>query len=581
MVDESNIVKKDYYDLSKYKSEIASFIKKKKTDLDVTSKMQTNYNYFNKCIFAGTETAKEERYPHAAENFKVYKSAILESSLSGYSALLEIEGLDGYSQIKVPELKKALTKQFKEMSLIEKLSGDTVNDWILKGESISMIKFNEDTEEYRIKEELIDAETNEPVVQFKVKQFVTYENLEVERINPFDFFVDAYDYEKDPRGCVKIVRSYIDCKTLLTSNSYPMLTLEDKQRIVAAHGRNGNKTFFNWDGTQNTIILDESVSNERNIEVLTFYGDYVTSDNKVLSNIIATTVDGRPANLKYSTVNTNRLIYAEYYVDEQTHRGVSPLCSTIPVNTLANRAIDMFLNNLNNVGNPIVLAETGTMSEQQYTKGKETGFMEYNPINEQPVFWSPPPIGNSGLQLLDIILQENKNLLGLNQYMAGDNTGVVRTARESSIINQKANARMRVETDMFNYRYMLNLFNAFYSFNRELALVANRPLDEIFKDESLKVMISTNASRADKEGEFNRLMNMLNLPLTQMIFSNLTPEQVIIAVQYLMAKAELTDFDNILQLVSDGENKQPTQIDLSSVGVLPPMLRGRNNKNVR
>lgn len=42
-----------------------------------------------------------------------------------------------------------------------------------------------------------------------------------------------------------------------------------------------------------------------------------------------------------------------------------------------------------------------------------------------------------------------------------------------------------------------------------------------------------------------------------MIFSNLEPNQVLIAVRYLMAKAGLKDQDNILQLTENGE---PTYI---------------------
>ena len=54
-------------------------------------------------------------------------------------------------------------------------------------------------------------------------------------------------------------------------------------------------------------------------------------------------------------------------------------------------------------------------------------------------------------------------------------------------------------------------------------------------------------------------MQMLNLPIAQMIFSNLQPDQVVLAVRYLMAKAELTDGNNLLELV-DGNNEPTTYI---------------------
>ena len=137
---------------------------------------------------------------------------------------------------------------------------------------------------------------------------------------------------------------------------------------------------------------------------------------------------------------------------------------------------------------------------------------------------------------------------------------------------------MRVETDVFSYRFMLPLFNRFYTFNRELALSLEQPLNEIYSDPTLKVSISTNASRADKEGELQRLMQMLQLPIAQMIFSNLAPDQVVLAVRYLMAKADLTDADNLLELVDSQGNTQTPMMGkdgkllegaLPTEGVLP------------
>ena len=53
---------------------------------------------------------------------------------------------------------------------------------------------------------------------------------------------------------------------------------------------------------------------------------------------------------------------------------------------------------------------------------------------------------------------------------------------------------------------------------------------------------------------------MLNLPISQMIFSNLKPDQVIIAVRYLMAKAQLDDADNLLELF-DADGNPTTYVD--------------------
>lgn len=563
MNDETITVKEQYYDLTKYKDEVASFVVKKRNDLDVTSKMRSMYDSLRDVIFAGGTTADKERFPHAAEMFKTYKSAIIASSLEGYSALVDIAGLDAYSELKVPELKKVMTDQFKSMSLLEKLSADTVDDWILKGEAVSFIKLKTNKEEYRMKETLTDATTGEPVIKFTMKEVVSYDDIVIERIDPLDFYVDAVDYQNDPRGCAKIVRSWISSKKLLTSDAYPLLSKQDKDDIITGVGKNGTKSYFDWSRQTSNMSTDRNRTNADNIEVLTYFGDYITSDNKVLINIKATVINERIADIKYCGVSTNRIIYALYKIDDYTHRSICPIAVVKPVNTLVNRVTDLFIQNLEDISDPIMLAEKGSISFQQSEEARNKKFLEYVSVDGQvPQFWTPPVANANGLSLIESILNQSKNVLGLNSYLTGNTDGSVRTAEESSILFRGANTRMRVETDVFNYKYMLPLFTAFYAFNRELALAAGRPLNPIYEDEKLKVSISTNASRADREGEFNRLMTMLNLPLTQMIFSNLQPDQVLLAVRYLMAKAGLTDADNILELVNDQTEQLQQPMDM-------------------
>ena len=558
--DETVEFKEDYYDVKKYKEEIGSFVKRKRVELDILSNMEANYVSLKNSIFAGTTTSDEERYPHAAEMFKVYKSAIIESSLSGYSALLEITGRDAYSTLKVPELKDTMTNQFKRMSLLEKLSGDTVDDWLLKGEAVSFIKLKKTKEEYRTKSTMIDQKTGQEVASFKVKQFVTYQDTDIERIDPLDFYVDAYDYKNDPRGATKIIRTWISSKELLTSNAYPFLTQEDKDNIIASVGRNGSGANYQYAYDTSSVNQLRNRTDVGKIEVLSFYGDYITSDNKVLRNIKAVLVGGMIADAKYSAVNTNRIIYAAYKVDERTHRSISPLACSEVVNRLVNRVTDMFIKNLDDASNPIIIYPKGSLSSNQVKEIRTKKQCEYNDVATMPQFYAPPVAATQGLELIRMVLDQNKNVLGLNNYLAGNTDGAVRTARESSILFQKANARMRVETDVFSYNFMLALFVSFYAFNRELALSLEQPLEEIYSDVKLRVSISTNASRADKEGELQRLMSMLQLPIAQMIFSNLQPDQVVLAVRYLMAKAELHDADNLLELI-DTDTGEPNLPD--------------------
>ena len=155
MSDETITVKQDWYDVSKYKDEICQFVTQKKVDLgSVLSIMQGNYVRLYRTVYSGTTESDVERFPHSAEMFKVYKAANIEASLSGYSALLEVDGEDAHSVLLAPELKKVMTKQFKSMSLLEKLSGDTLDDWILKGEAVAFIKLKTTKEQFRQKQTL-------------------------------------------------------------------------------------------------------------------------------------------------------------------------------------------------------------------------------------------------------------------------------------------------------------------------------------------------------------------------------------------------------------------------------------------
>lgn len=557
MSDETITVKQDWYDVSKYKDEICQFVNKKKVDLgSVLSIMQGNYVRLYRTVYSGTTESDVERFPHSAEMFKVYKAANIEASLSGYSALLEVDGEDAHSVLLAPELKKVMTKQFKSMSLLEKLSGDTLDDWILKGEAVAFIKLKTTNEQFRQKQTLYDKETGEDVASFKMVGDVQYKDIDIERIDPLDFFVDAYDYDKDPDGCTKIVRSWISAEELLTSDAYPLLTKEQKDTIISKNSKNGQGYPYIYSGS----CTDESQSrtDKDRIEVLNFYGNYITSDNKVLKNIKATIVSGTIAKADYNPVTTNRIIYAPYKVDRMTHRSISPLACVKPVNRLINRATDMFIKNLEDASVPWLLWSKGAISPQDRKGIRDRKEIEYQATSQPPQFWTPPFTAGQGLDLLNLVLQENKNVLGINNYITGDGGGAVRTARETAALHQAANSRMRVETDVFSYRFMLPLFNRFYTFNRELALSLEQPLNEIYSDPTLKVSISTNASRADKEGELQRLMQMLQLPIAQMIFSNLAPDQIVLAVRYLMAKADLTDADNLLELVdSEGNTQSP------------------------
>ena len=574
-IGENITTKQQWYDLNKYKDEVQAFVLQKKVELNVTSEMSKNYDTLYRICYAGGTESDVERFPHAAETFRVYKAAIIESSLSGYSALLEATGRDGYSVLQSPKVKQAMTEQFKGMSLLEKISGDTLDDWCFKGEAVSYIKLKETTEQYRVKETVEDATTGEKLMSFTMKEGVTYQDLEIERIDPLDFFVDALDYAKDPIGCTKIVRQYIDSKTLLSSDAYPLLSQEDKIDIINRSGRNGvGKTIFNWQGTNSTTTYNKTDKDQ--IEVYIFDGDYITNDNKLLSNIHAVVVNNRIASIRYNTVSTQRIIYACYKMDRQTHRGISPLACTMPVNNLINKVADLFIKNLEDTSVPWMLWSKGSFSAQEAKEARRKKEIEYNsPDGAKPEFWMPPPTNPVGLQLMELILTQNKNVLGLNNYLSGDTTGSVRTAEESAILFQKANARMRVETDVFSYRFMLPLFVSFYAFNRELALAYDNALDPIYKDPKLKISISTNASKADREGELQRLMSMLNLPIAQMIFSNLNPEQTVLAVRYLMAKAQLTDGDNLLQLINaNGETQVPEEGDEDAV------IEVQDNENI-
>ena len=160
---------------------------------------------------------------------------------------------------------------------------------------------------------------------------------------------------------------------------------------------------------------------------------------------------------------------------------------------------------------------------------------------------------------MSIILQQNKDTLGLTNYISGDMSGSVRTAQESQILFQKANTRMRVETDVFSYKFLLPLIVSFYSFNRELALAADNPLDEIYANPELAVTISTGASKADSEGELQKLMQILSLPaISQPIFQWCAEtDNMPLAVRYLFSKFGLTDADNILGLLNNSEDIPP------------------------
>lgn len=549
------IIKENWYDLNPYGDEIRKYIVDRKQDLGHHAKMLKLYNMLYKSIFTGAMgTDNEQKYPFLKEMFNVYKSSLIEACLPGYSALMEFEARNAQSVLLIPELKKAMVNQFKSIALIENLTSKTLNDWITKGESISYIKLKQTTERYREKEVVTDLETGEEVMRFKVETGVTYEDIVIEDIDPLDFFVDAVDYKNNPKSAVKIIRKYISSRELLTDKTnYPKLTEEQKRTIIQKKTNNqyANNTL---NITSNYDDFSYSKTAENQIEVLTYMGDYVTKDGKLLTNIKAITVEGELGLLEYNGVDSLQIIYAPYFIDRDTHRGVSPLASVVTVDRLSNRCVDLFISNMDETSNPILMYASGSLPVNATKKLHNDRELEYiDTLGSKPEWYAPPEISPNGMNLLQTLLNEQKEVLGLNRYISGDTSGAVRTAQESQILFQKANARMRVETDVFSYNFLLPLISSFYAFNRELALAVGHPLEEIYANPELMVTISTGASKADTEGEFQRLMQILGMPaISQPMFQWAAESgNMDVAVRYIMAKAGLTDADNILKLIDE------------------------------
>lgn len=558
---ENVVIKEDWYDLKPYRDEIRKYIVECKNDLGHHSRMRKNYDILYRSIFAGAEGADKERYTVIKELYNVLKSIIIEACLPGYSALMEIDGRNAESVLLAPELKKVMIDQFKGIALIEKLTDQVLLDWFLKGEAVCFIKLKQTTERYREKEVVSDLTTGEDLVQFKIETGVTYEDLEIEPIDPLDFFVDAMDYAKNPLSCPKIVRTFISSRDLLTdTTNYPLLTYEDKKAIINKVVNQGSAypyIYGNSNATSDDFTYSKTASNQ--IEVLTYRGDYVTKDGKLLTNIKCVVIEGQTAYLEYSGVDSLQIIYAPYVVDRETHRGVSPLAAAIPVGKLANRCVDLFISNLDEVSNPILLYNAASIPKNENKTFRDKRELQYLEFGDKPSWFTPPEISPNGMSLLNLILSQNKEMYGLNKYISGDSSGSVRTAQESQILFQKANARMRVETDVFSYKFLLPLISSFYAFNRELALSVKHPLNDIYANPSLSVTISTGASKADTEGEFQRLMQILNMSaISQPIFQWAAESgNMDLAIRYLMAKAGLKDGDNILELIQ--EKQEPSE----------------------
>ena len=571
---ENVVIKENWYDLNKYKDEVKKYIVDRKNDLGHHSAMNTTYNILYRAIFTGASgTDKKERYPFLKEIFNVYKSALIEACIPGYSALMDVEGRNAQSVLLAPEVKKTMVDQFKSIALIEKLSDKVLLDWILKGEAVAFIKLKQTTERYREKETVTDQETGEEVVQFKVETGVTYEDLEIETIDPLDFYVDAVDYCHNPKSCPKVIRTWISARELLTDKTnYPLLTEEDKKAIIQKNTTRDLGYPYVYSSASTGDNLSYSKTAEKQIEVLTFMGDYVTLDGKLLTNIKAIVVEGQLGLIEYNGVDSLQIIYAPYTIDRETHRGVSPLCSSIPLNRLANKCIDLFLSNMDEVSNPILMYTCNSLPPNSLKQFRNNRELEYNDgIGTKPEFFAPPEISPNGMSLLQVVLNQQKEMLGLNKYMSGDTTGAVRTAQESQILFQKANARMRVETDAFSYKFLLPLISSFYAFNRELALAVGHPLNDIYSNPELMVIISTGASKADAEGEFQKLMQLLGMPaISQSMFQWAAESgNMDVAIKYLMAKAGLTDVDNILQLLDEQTTTLNGEGDTENGGVIP------------
>lgn len=438
---------------------------------------------------------------------------------------------------------------------MESLDKTAIN-WAIKGEGAFYLCWKEEyyQQTTEVSNEYINEEGDLVSETVKVREDVpTFMGVDVKEIDPHNLFFDK-SQRNDWNNCKKIYRDFVPLEEILANKSYNLTPDEKKElRELVNKQDNDIDTFDGKPCDENTKIYRGT------IEVLEFEGTYTLPDStETLRRMEATVIAGKYlAKFQESDKPQSPYVWAAYMERPDTGRGQSPLKIPSILNSVQNMCMDLVMRCYFLISNPPFLAPDGAFVQDiKVEPGKPIYY------NNMDLTQAPQRLdfsqGLSGYQMIDFFRQKAQNATGVNQYMQGSMDSSVRTASEASYIHAGASMRIAREAYKFSHNLIYKLVRLFALYKKVFDTTDRQVKDENgnfvnidaeVRSGNYKFIIGGAQSVVSREGETQKIFQLLGLPGIQTITQAITPDAAAELLKWAMNRLNLQGTEQISEML--------------------------------
>ena len=560
------------------RDDICSDILNKLKDWNDADLAQSRDDYVNiaKEIFPSYKRNKQDvkKIPDVYEQYKTYTSAIYKGVFQNYDSMIDIEGLDKRSNDIASIYKASLVYDFNNMQLKKTLL-KVLDDWTLKGEGAVFIHWDKEIES--IPQMVIDPETGEP--KRIMAPNVIRDGLNIKRIDPHNLFYDKS--QKDNwQVCGKIYRDFAPIQYVLSNKLYNLTQDERKQLMEMVSSKSDNV------GDSKSSMDKRTFGNT--VEILEYRGDYIIPNTTdIVRNVEIVIVAGKfLAMIKESEYPKCPIVYDCYLSRPDTLRGQGPLKPAYILSEVENMCMDLQMEAWKLSVNPVFIAPKGAFeANAKLVAGK-------------PLYYDPHILGAGtlpmkldtsagirGFEFQQFFKDKIEGATGISKYLQGSQQGAVRTASESTYINQGATMRLSMECALFS-GLVLKMVETYATFKKyyedtDYEVPVNISGQKVFakvNDEVRKgnycFIMGGSQSSVERDAETAKLMQLLQSPVFQSLSQIMDKETAGEFLKWVLNRENFRGAEQIFEMMSLHSMIEKTGLEQ---GVTPANLSEYSN----
>jgi hypothetical protein len=477
--------------------------------------------------------------------------------------------------------KASLVYDYYKMDLKKTLDAVS-DDWAIKGESALFVHWDRKTVKKPIVNQVVVINEKTGMQEVKLENgfedVVEHEGVHIKRIDPHNLY-----YDKSQRHnwdmCGKIYREFIPIQYILTNKDYRLTDAEKNELREMIKPSTDGEDMQELKSMRDRKVIGNS------IEVLEYRGDYITPDTyEILRDVEIVVIAGKYlARLEESQYPCCPIIYDTYMPRPDTGRGQSPLKPAYILSEVENRCIDLSLKAWELSVNPVFLSPKGAFSSYAKLEGGKP--LEYNSDIlggniPQKVDFSA---GVRGFEFQQFFKQKMEGATGITQYLQGSGEGAVRTASESTFINQGANMRMAREAYMFSERIILPMVKTHALFKKyhdtEDRIIKTQidgkavfaKIDEEVRNGNYTFIIGGSQSSVEREAETQKLFMLLGAPAFQSLAQLMDVQTASEFLKWVLNRNDFKGTEQVFEMMNINSKIQQTA---NSMGIRPENQKG-------